>query len=881
MKNNKSLKIALAVVLCLAMLLPFIPQKYSSMTVEADAAVENFTAIGEDFKGKKISILGDSISTFAGVSNDGTANSSISGNAVYYTEDNDYGVDLKDTWWQQAIDTFGLDLCVNNSWSGSRVFGTDATDDYTAAWSDRCVQLHDASGDPDIIAVYLGTNDIKNLTTRLTRFEGDDRSTMISEATGTSTDVNEFSLYIRMIEKMRSAYPDAEIYLFTLLPNESQTALHTQVMEDYNQSIRNLVTYYQGTSNDKVYLVDLYNDTGITNDLNVLNTFLANNLHPNAAGMDAITRCFLSSLQKNSGSTLNPDNWRDIEYDMTDAYVVGGQINSMLFSSSTDYPVFLQLVPTQLDFGLDVKVEALKAGTTDSWDDITSSTYSGGTVCIKRLSYGDYSKVRITAKAVYDTNDYRWELKDGSLESVVADGKDHDVVGGIDYNDATMLSGSHDGTVFADAQFEITDPIILRNEEPWVLEWKASGSWSGGSILLTNQDVDNVRNNSYLFFSAAPMLSLGFWKDYNNGGDYPKGHTNFGVSLSGITLNDSTSHVYRLVNEIAADGSNMVYLFVDGTQIGAMNNYYQGSNAKGFTDNWVSGKDFVFNFFGSDATQRPVRNTNIEYIQVWEGGDFNTLRLQQLIQEYDELSVSMADANGFEAYQTAVNNAKTYLESNKDRHNNQETYDNYVSAIITARNDLTTTAGSTKIHSMELINRNFVAIDKPAGVKIVTSPDITHLKVGTDDQELLVHSSSIQTIKIDGTDTEVKVWLLSWDHGATAEKIYNYRIYAYTANGGWTSSEIMIPAGANCLSELRVTTAPTKTEYKAGETFDTTGMVVKACYGDGLTTKVVTNYTVTYQNGSSITASDTYVILEYTEAAYGTVTVKVPVTVTE
>lgn len=67
---NKSIKIALAVVLCLAMLLPFIPGKNTPVVVEADAATVNFedtVGDGSSFKGKKLSILGDSISTYEGV----------------------------------------------------------------------------------------------------------------------------------------------------------------------------------------------------------------------------------------------------------------------------------------------------------------------------------------------------------------------------------------------------------------------------------------------------------------------------------------------------------------------------------------------------------------------------------------------------------------------------------------------------------------------------------------------------------------------------------------------------------------------------------------------------------------------------------------------
>ena len=45
------------------------------------------------------------------------------------------------------------------------------------------------------------------------------------------------------------------------------------------------------------------------------------------------------------------------------------------------------------------------------------------------------------------------------------------------------------------------------------------------------------------------------------------------------------------------------------------------------------------------------------------------------------------------------------------------------------------------------------------------------------------------------------------------------------------------------LTSIEVTTQPTKVDYKEGETFDTTGMVVSAVYDDG-TKEVITNYQV-------------------------------------
>ncbi len=67
----------------------------------------------------KISILGDSISTYVGYN--------PYGYHVYYRDDRLYDNDItsvNDTWWKQVIDAIGGELCINNSYSGSCVAGT-------------------------------------------------------------------------------------------------------------------------------------------------------------------------------------------------------------------------------------------------------------------------------------------------------------------------------------------------------------------------------------------------------------------------------------------------------------------------------------------------------------------------------------------------------------------------------------------------------------------------------------------------------------------------------------------------------------------------------------------------------------------------------------
>ena len=72
-------------------------------------------------KGKKLSILGDSISTYKDVSNDINANESLYPNPYFYR----LPFPLEKTYWMLLIKKLGLSLCVNNSWSGGNLSGKD------------------------------------------------------------------------------------------------------------------------------------------------------------------------------------------------------------------------------------------------------------------------------------------------------------------------------------------------------------------------------------------------------------------------------------------------------------------------------------------------------------------------------------------------------------------------------------------------------------------------------------------------------------------------------------------------------------------------------------------------------------------------------------
>ena len=234
---------------------------------------------------KTISILGDSISTYSAVSNNATtANSTIASNAVYYPK---YEMtSTHETWWKQAADTLGMNVLVNNSWSGSRVLDTDPTLGAPAAYVDRCVQLHDDTGanagqTPDVIAVYIGINDIIN-NKSLVSGSFNSLSDIYSDATGYITPTTFAEAYAIMIHKMVTRYSDAEVFVFTL-PNNGRIS-NTALLAECNAQIRNIATVFG------CEIVDLAAIEGYD-----YNTYTSDNLHPNEIGMDLITDAFVQA----------------------------------------------------------------------------------------------------------------------------------------------------------------------------------------------------------------------------------------------------------------------------------------------------------------------------------------------------------------------------------------------------------------------------------------------------------------------------------------------------------------------------------------------------------------------------------------------------------
>ena len=198
--------------------------------------------------------------------------------------------------------------------------------------------------------------------------------------------------------------------------------------------------------------------------------------------------------------------------------------------------------------------------------------------------------------------DYRWETVNNELVSVTT--------GGCTFNKATQFFGEFNNDTITNGLFNLSRSVELKHDSPWVVEWKSSGTFYGGALLLATARIRNIANAPYLYRAQDnSIIALGYY----SGSEF----NNYGIKLSDHGIDSTATHTYRLTNKIT-NGSNMIYLSVDGKELGAMNNHFIGSTAQGTTSNWVSGQDFTFSYFGS--YMHPISSCKLDYLQVWAEG---------------------------------------------------------------------------------------------------------------------------------------------------------------------------------------------------------------------------------------------------------------------
>ena len=213
-------------------------------------------------KEKKLSILGDSVSTYKGISNDASANATLFYNPYHYKGP----MPAEKTYWGILLSNFGMTLCVNNSWSGGNLSGRDDPD----SGVNRAKNLARDDGTvPDFVIVFMGINDL-----------------------GRGVDVKVFSSdYEAVLMTIKNSFPGAHVCCINLPDREPSFKKRT---EAFNEEIKRAAK----SAGENFFIADLFGSK-LNNDFYYKNT--TDGLHPDEDGMRMIAEVAEDAIRAHFG----------------------------------------------------------------------------------------------------------------------------------------------------------------------------------------------------------------------------------------------------------------------------------------------------------------------------------------------------------------------------------------------------------------------------------------------------------------------------------------------------------------------------------------------------------------------------------------------------
>lgn len=235
------------------------------------------------FNGKKLSLLGDSISAYTGTV--------PSGNDVYYTGNNSGVSSASQMWWSVLCDRTGMTPLVIDGYSGSAVTQLEDSahvNKIPMSSDTRTGRLHSGSTNPDVILIAGGVNDYTYAMSA--QSEPLDWDGLTAPVLG-----NSFTeAYACMIKKLQTNYPQALVVAFSTFftmrgTDNGYTLTHTVGSNVYTQADYNSKIQYVC---DAMHIPCFRMDNIGINRANMYPTYAVDSstipTHPNANGQKLI-----------------------------------------------------------------------------------------------------------------------------------------------------------------------------------------------------------------------------------------------------------------------------------------------------------------------------------------------------------------------------------------------------------------------------------------------------------------------------------------------------------------------------------------------------------------------------------------------------------------
>ena len=384
-----------------------------NITIETSDVV-----LDSNLVGKKLSLIGDSITTYSGWL--------PSGNVTRYPRGAITSVEQ--TWWKKLLNETGMVIGQNCAWDGSTCSGlsTSTTNAYAACSDKRITQLG-LNGTPDIIICYIGINDWgATYNKNHTQYGGsfvDGAFVPIGSYTGeTALPSGELKTlseaYGAMVGKIQIAYPLAKIYCCTLPQTNGKTTYNYDAdgvfpsvnrdsvsLADYNDCIR-MIAKNLGAE------VIEFAECGI--NWGNMTTYMEDGLHPMPDGMTLLCDTAKAKLYSDFGVSVHGGS----PTPPTTTYTVTNNLTHVTTNNSAtsvvaDASYIATLTP---DSTYNLQSVSVEMGGVD----ITSTAYSNGTISIVNVTGNLVITATATAQASYSvTNNLTNVTTSNNTASVV------------------------------------------------------------------------------------------------------------------------------------------------------------------------------------------------------------------------------------------------------------------------------------------------------------------------------------------------------------------------------------------------------------------------------------------------------------------------------
>ena len=223
-------------------------------------------------------------------------------------------------------------------------------------------------------------------------------------------------------------------------------------------------------------------------------------------------------------------------------------------------------------------------------------------------------------KCPHEGGNYRWEFNGTDLVTVTE--------GGFTQNVLTRIQTQKSDGTWKKPYYQTEKTVYLWHDMPWVVEFRMKGS---KAFTLAPAKSWNTEMPFLVKTSAHCMGGTYFkYQEINSetGEEVTKGgRDQYGIEFKKFGYKHNKMLTYRLENRIEPDGSNMVYLLIDGEELGPMTTHYINKGGTNYDQeeqgNWFCGTDFLVNYIFNASCGFDTA-LEIEYIQIWERGESAT-----------------------------------------------------------------------------------------------------------------------------------------------------------------------------------------------------------------------------------------------------------------